>query len=101
LSALLEKCGPQDGKCSAYVKKFVCLSAASFTNFSKLSISQVFWKIGLEFLVTFVSMTKVTSRAFYSTTCICNERVSHLLSKSCAALSFSFRQTLHGFDLLW
>ena len=50
-SALLEIAGPKDGKSLAYVKKFGCLSAASFTNFSKPVICQGNWKTGLAFLV--------------------------------------------------
>ncbi len=51
LSALLEIAGPEDGKLSAYVKKSVCLSDSEFTDFSKLTIFQGYWKTGLDFLL--------------------------------------------------
>jgi hypothetical protein len=50
-SALLERDGPKDEKESAYVKKSICLSAASLMDFSKLTLFQVTWKTGLAFLV--------------------------------------------------
>ncbi len=50
-SALLEIAGPEDGKLSAYVKKSVCLSDSEFTDFSKLTIFQGYWKTGLDFLL--------------------------------------------------
>jgi len=38
----LKKGAPQDGKRSAYVKKSICLSEASFMDFSKLTAFQAF-----------------------------------------------------------
>lgn len=59
--AFMEKYVPKDEKPAAYVKKIRMFERSEFANFSKLPVFQVFWKIGLELLVTFVSMTKVTA----------------------------------------
>jgi hypothetical protein len=58
LLALLEIAGPQDGKSSVYVKKFVLFEQSEFTNFSKLTISQGYWKIRPSLFGPFVAMTK-------------------------------------------
>lgn len=62
--AFLEKYGPEDGKSLAYVKKFVCLSVSEFTNFSKLAIFQVFWKIWPRLFGYFCGDDKSNNRAF-------------------------------------
>gem|GEM_PF-7017641 len=41
-----------------------CLSEASFTDFSKVTFFQVFWKTRPSIFGTFVAMTKVRSRVF-------------------------------------
>ena len=62
--AFLEKYGPEDGKSLAYVKKFVCLSVSEFTNFSKLAIFQVFWKIWPRLFGYFLGNAKSNKTAF-------------------------------------
>jgi len=56
--ALLEIAGPEDGKLSAYVKKSVCLSEASFTDFSKLGNFPRLLEDRPRLFAPFVAMTK-------------------------------------------